>query len=299
MDHGVHFSREGVFSLLLTPFATDGAIDWRAYETYVSWQLSLNPHGLFAVCGSSEMKWLSLEERLALARTAVHLANGLPVIATANPAADVSVHEDEMMRLLETGIAGIVLVPPSGMGKDQGRLEEYIRRMAGKAGCPVFLYEWPQVDSYLIDAAMYGRLSRDGVVAGIKDTTCTLEGIGAKIDASAPESVVYQANTPFLLESLRRGARGSLGIVTTAYADLTLQLWHAFTSGAAEAEAFQQDLVYLDALLRFSWPRMAKCLAGLRGLPISPECRWPGNLSAEAMQAARIFHAYMARRAQD
>ncbi len=290
------FSAEGVFSLLLTPFSSDGSIDWIAYERYVAWQIEQQPHGLFAVCGSSEMKWLSLDERLQLAYRAVQLAGTLPVIATANPGEDVALHEEEMKCLVDTGVSGIVLVPPAGMGENPLRLEEYFRRMTEKAGCPVFLYEWPQVNAYQIDAALYGRLSHDGLVAGIKDTTCTLEGIVAKVKASASGAVVYQANTPFLLESLRQGARGSLGIITTAYADLTLELWNTFIDNDSDAEEIQQDLVYLDAVLRFSWPRMAKCLAGLRGLPIAPTCRWPGNLSPECIQAARTFHAYDLRK---
>ena len=286
-------SFEGVFSLLLTPFTDDLSVDWVTYERYVAWQIEQGPNGLFAVCGSSEMKWLTLDERLQLARMAVRLAGKMPVIATANPSADITTHEEELDRLIGTGVAGIVLVPPSGMGKDPRRLEDYFRRMAGRAACPVFYYEWPQVENYPIDPALYGRLCRDGLAAGIKDTTCTLEGIAAKIDASSNGAVVYQANTPFLLESFRRGARGSLGIVTTVYADRTLDLWHAFLANDPKAEAIQQDLLYLDAILRFSWPRMAKCLTELRGLPFTTRCRWPGEISAEAVQAARVLHGYL------
>ncbi len=61
----------GVFSLLLTPFLPDKTIDWTSYDRHVSWQIEQGPAGLFAVCGSSEMKWLDAEERLhrALVRT--------------------------------------------------------------------------------------------------------------------------------------------------------------------------------------------------------------------------------------
>lgn len=74
----------GVFSLLLTPFNEDETIDWNAYRKYVEWHLSMDPQGLFAVCGTSEMKWLTLEERLKLAKIAVEISNGKPVVATAN-----------------------------------------------------------------------------------------------------------------------------------------------------------------------------------------------------------------------
>lgn len=58
MDRDERRRFEGVFSLLLTPFGEDGRIDWLVYDRYVDWQLAQSPNGLFAVCGSSEMKWL-------------------------------------------------------------------------------------------------------------------------------------------------------------------------------------------------------------------------------------------------
>lgn len=114
---------EGVFALLLTPFRHDLAIDWSAYERYLAWQLQHHPDGLFAVCGSSEMKWLELDERLELARRAARASRGVPVVATANLDTDIARHRDEVARMADTGVAAVVLVPPDGMGEDPSRLE--------------------------------------------------------------------------------------------------------------------------------------------------------------------------------
>jgi 4-hydroxy-tetrahydrodipicolinate synthase len=279
---------EGVFALLLTPFLTDGRIDWSTYDQYVDWQLSLCPHGLFAVCGSSEMFWLELDERLALAKRAVERAGDVPVVATANLAADRTRHVDEMAQMAETGVAGFVLVPPAGLGENQEQLEAYFATLADQSPLPVILYEWPQMSPYEIDPSVYGRLVADHGIVGIKDTTCTLTGIGAKYDA-APESIIYQANTPYLLDAFEMGARGTMAITSTAAADISVRLWDAVSEQTEDAESYYQQLVFLDALLRYGYPASAKCLAQLRGLPFELTCRAPSVLQPEGAKAMTVW----------
>ena len=110
---------EGVFALLLTPFQTDGTIDWGCFDRYVDWQVSHQPQGIFSVCGSGEMHWLTLDERLALAARTVERSEGIPVLATANLQPKRAGHGEEVARMAATGVAGVVLVPPEGLGADQ------------------------------------------------------------------------------------------------------------------------------------------------------------------------------------
>ncbi|HUX22845.1 MAG TPA: dihydrodipicolinate synthase family protein, partial [Spirochaetia bacterium] len=219
-------SFKGVYSLLLTPFREDRSIDWEAYERYLDWQLAQGPDGLFAVCGSSEMKWLTLEERLELSARAVKGAGDTPVVATANLGADLSGHSEELRRMADTGLAGVVLVPPPGLGENQERLGDYFAGVLDSSACPTLIYEWPMVSPYLIDASIYGMLVAQHGLAGIKDTTCTIEGITAKIERTGA-ATVFQANAPFMLDSILRGADGIMAIITTAAADLTIDFWRA------------------------------------------------------------------------
>jgi len=285
-------------ALLLTPFDQNRSIDWGVYAEYVDWQVAHGPQGLFALCGTSEMKWLTLEERLRLAKEAVDRAKGKPVLATANLDLDLTKHPDEIRRMCDTGVAAVVLVPPTGLGRNQDRLEAYFASVAGAATCPVFLYEWPQVEAYFIDAEAYGRLATSGAIMGIKDTTCTVAGITAKINA-APDAIVYQANTPYLPEALQAGARGIMAITSSACADLVSRYWHAAakqagvgqdsTGDPTQAARLHNQLVYLDAILRIAHPLLAKHLVGLRGFDFPTECRWPVSAPPEVFQALSVW----------
>lgn len=76
------------------------------------------------------MHWLTLDERLALAVRTVERSEGIPVLATANLQPERADHGEEMARMSATGVAGIVLVPPRGLGPDQNELADYLAALA-------------------------------------------------------------------------------------------------------------------------------------------------------------------------
>lgn len=280
-------SIKGIIALLLTPFDTGDAIDWQVYDQYVDWQLDFKPSALFAVCGSSEMKWLTLAERLRLASQASQRAGSVPVIATANLDPDPSMHRDEISRMSESGVTGIVLVPPPFPGSDATRSIEYFLEMAEHSPVPVYLYEWPQADNYLLNTEIITAVSP--YVSGIKDTTCTIEGIKAKVDV-AGDMVVYQANTPFLLDSVTAGAGGYMAITSTCYADFAVAVWDAIEHGSdVRARNIHRQLVMLDSLLVRAYPMTAKYIVARRGIPIEMTSRWPVQFNPEFSKSIDVW----------
>ena len=74
---------DGVWPTMITAFTDEDALDEAAMEALVEWYIERGVAGLFAVCQSSEMFTLSLEERLRLARMVVrHAAGRVGVIAS-------------------------------------------------------------------------------------------------------------------------------------------------------------------------------------------------------------------------
>ena len=289
MSSGSEAWLQGVFALMLTPFGASGAVDIEIYDRYVAWQVSKQPAGLFAVCGTSEMKWLTLDERLMLARRTVAGANGLPVLATANLDPDPRNHSDELRRMIDTGVNGVVLVPAPSISGDANAVRDYIAALAAVASCPIVLYEWPQVENYLMDAETFGDLVTAGQVQGIKDTTCTPEGIAAKQQV-AGTATVFQANTPFLLDALDMGVRGLMMITSSARCDLVVRLWSAHEDGDTETAAvLERELVFLDAVLRFAYPAAAKYLVSLQGIEMPLTTRWPVTLTSETRKALETW----------
>ena len=74
---------EGVWPVMLTPFTKDNSIDLSGLDQLIDWYLAADITGLFAVCGSSEMFDLNVNERISLADyTLQSVSNKVPVIVS-------------------------------------------------------------------------------------------------------------------------------------------------------------------------------------------------------------------------
>ena len=279
----------GVYSLLLTPFNWDRSIDYKVYEEYVEWQAGFKPQHLFAVCGSSEMTELTQEERIKCAGLAVKNSNGVPVFATANLEAEFSAQVEEMKMLEQQGVKGLVFVT-KGMCDTGAKLHDYILELASHTELPVILYEFPGLRPHCMDSETYGKLAASGKIQGIKDTTCLLPAIAAKIDVQG-NSNVLQANIPLLYDSYVRGARGVIATPTSCGAGFFVKMWDEFVRGDLEAaRRTHQDIILLDNALDSGFCASAKYLVGLQGIGMKEFTRGSHNLSQARKRSIEVYH---------
>ncbi len=280
----------GIYSLMLTPFAADLSVDYDTYIRYTEYQASQGVEHLFAVCGSSEMANLSLEERLKLAKLTVAHKGDTTVVATANMEHGLAKQIEEIQKMTETGVDGVVLTT-RGMGDRPEELVEYVGTLCRYTDLPVFMYEFPGLRPHLIDGDTYGRLVRECGICGIKDTTSTYEGIRDKI-AQKGDSCVIQANMPFLLDAFRMGARGVMATPTSCGGAFFARFYDAFCSGdSALAEKRFDEITLLDCAIDSGFNVSAKYLVQLQGISgMEPRNRGGQTLSSARMRSLRSFH---------
>lgn len=283
-------NKDGIYSLMLTPFFEDRSIDYNTYEKYADWQVEQGVDHLFAVCGSSEMRELSLEERLKLAELTVKHKGNTTVVATANIEATKEENIEEVKKMEQTGVDGLVLTT-KGMGNDDEGFVAYIRELASHTTLPVFLYEFPGYQPCAISGEAYNELTKDGLVWGIKDTTCTMEGIGAKID-NKNDSTVIQANMPYLWDAYVAGARGVMATPTSCGGAFFQRFHEAFVSGDTElAKQRFNEIILLDNAIDNGFSASAKELIRLQGIDtFNWYTRGSHNLSPARLRSLESFH---------
>ncbi len=139
----------GVWPVMLTPFQENGALDGEGLRELIEWYVRQGCDGLFAVCQSSEMFFLNLEERVRLAKETVRVGKGrLPVLVSGH----VSEHLDEQAReiacMADTGADAVVLVANrlvSGPTDDDRLFIHNLRRLLSQIphDIPLGFYECP------------------------------------------------------------------------------------------------------------------------------------------------------------
>lgn len=282
----------GIYSLLLTPFKEDKSIDYDVYAQYVEWQASRGSHHLFSVCGSAEMTCLSLEERIKCAEIAVKHACGTEIVATANLEPTWQHQVEEVKRMEQTGVDGLVFVT-RGVGNDDEQLVDYLSALAEHTTLPILLYEFPGFQPHCMSGKAYGDLVATGKFKGIKDTTCSLEKIKEKI-AVQGESAVLQANIPYLFDAYVAGARGVCATPTSCGANLFRKMYDEFfvENDIQKARETYNEIILLDNCIDSGFNASAKYLVQLQGIPMSTVTRAGATLSPARMRSIESFHEY-------
>ena len=73
----------GVWPTMITPFTEDNKPDFKAIEKLTDWYIEKGCAGIFAVCQSSEMAYLSEQEKLDIAKCVAETVDGrIQVVAS-------------------------------------------------------------------------------------------------------------------------------------------------------------------------------------------------------------------------
>ena len=269
----------GIWPTMITPFREDGSLDEEAIGPLVDWYISRGVHGLFAVCQSSEMFDLDLEERLRLARLTLRAARGrVPVIASGHISEAREEQLRELRAMVETGVDAVILVTNRLAGAAENdavwweRCGSLLRELPSDAR--LGFYECPHPYKRLFTPELLARAARTGRFTKLKDTSCDAEEIRRRLGAirGTPLSL-YNANSATLLESLGDGAAGYSGVMANFHPELYAWLWRNRSSRPEESARLAAWLGVASAVENVAYPRCAKYYLRLEGLPITTVCR--------------------------
>ena len=73
MTFAIH---DGVWPVMITPWTENNTPDFKAIEALTNWYVEKGCDGIFAVCQSSEMHFLSAQEKLDIARCVTETVAG-------------------------------------------------------------------------------------------------------------------------------------------------------------------------------------------------------------------------------
>lgn len=267
----------GIWPVMLTPFSKTGEVDYGALERLVNWYIAKGVDGLFAVCQSSEMFYLSLEERVGIARCVVNTAAGrVPVIASGHISDTYEEQIEELNAIAETGVDAVILITNRLAKEDES--DEVWRENCEKllqaipAQIPLGFYECPYPYKRLISIENIKWCAETGRFFFLKDTCCDIEQIREKLKAiEGTNFKLYNANTATLLESLREGAAGYSGVMANFHPQLyTWLVQHTEDKRAEDISAF---LTMTALIERQCYPVNAKYYLQGEGLEMETVCR--------------------------
>jgi 5-dehydro-4-deoxyglucarate dehydratase len=169
----------GLLSFPLTPFTENDTVDTDVLAEHIEAHLAAKPAGFFVACGTGEFTALSIAEYRTVVDTALRVVNGrMPVFSGVGGGPRIA--GEFMAAAYESGVDGVLLLPPYLVSAPPAGIVDYVRFVAGIAPLPVVVYQ--RANAILDPAAAVSLLDIPNVV-GIKDGEGDVPGLRALIDA--------------------------------------------------------------------------------------------------------------------
>lgn len=270
--------RKGVYPTMITPYTKDGVIDYAAVRRLTEWYIEKGCTGIFAVCQSSEMAFLSLAERVKLAATVTETANGrVSVVASGHCAETLSEQAKEVREIAATGVDAFVLVSNRldlhGDG-DNVWIENAARLLDKTGDVPLGIYECPKPYKRLLTPRILDWCLETKRFLFIKDTCCDPMLLDARLaQLRGSDLLLFNANAQTLLYSLERGAAGYSGIMANFHPDLFACLCAHFAEDAEKTKRLSALLGMMAWTESPAYPCTAKWHLNARGVPMNTAAR--------------------------
>jgi 4-hydroxy-tetrahydrodipicolinate synthase len=284
----------GAITPLVTPFATDGALDLKALPGLIDWQLGQGTHGISVGGSTGEPTSMTIEERVALMRATAAAIDGrvpfLPGTGTALMAETLELTA-EAQRL--GAAAALVVTPYYGRAQQEG-LERWYGEVATTfPDLPIIVYNVPVRAAVDIAPATVGRLHRKHPnIVGIKETTRDFEHVSYVLNECGTDFIALSGIELLCYPMLCLGGAGHLSCVGNFAPAPVARLYDAF---AADDQATARSLHYdlhplVDAAFAETNPVPAKWVMERLGLLGSGVARAPlAPLSDAAQERVRAL----------
>ena len=267
MNYSYPFKGLGV--AMVTPFKTDGQIDFESLARIVENLIAGGVDHLCVLGTTAETPTLSESERLEVVKFVIKQVKGrIPMMVGCSSNCTAAVLEQIKDYEID-GVDAILSAVPFYNKPSQEGIYRHFAEIAKASAKPIILYNVPGRTGVNMTAQTTLRIAREFKnVIGIKEASGNMEQV-KEIIAGAPEGFrVIIGDDSLAMEAIRNGAAGVISVIGNAVPKRFSELVHLTMQGKyAEAEQIQKQLAPLYGLLfKEGSPCGVKALMADRGV---------------------------------
>ena len=295
----------GAYPTMITPYNKDGSIDYETAKKYVRFYHERGCTGIFAVCQSSEIFYLSEDERVKLNKTvydevlAIEKEGGrrMTVVSSGHVSDSLDDQARELCRVADSGTDALILITNRLDINNEGddvwikNAEYLLDRLPKDVG--LGLYECPHPYKRLLTPKILKWCLEKGRFYFIKDTCCDAAVIKERLEIlKGSELRLFNANCQTILSTLRDGGAGYCGIMCNYHPELYVWLCENYNKQPEKAELLQSFISTSGFTeVGLPYPLTAKYHMCLEGIPTENIAR--NRHSEELTDYVRDCTAYM------
>ncbi|MGF1655961.1 MAG: 4-hydroxy-tetrahydrodipicolinate synthase [Verrucomicrobiales bacterium] len=267
----------GTYTALVTPFTSEGSIDWTSYEKLIEHQIQGGVDGVVAVGTTGESPTLDHQEHAEVVRRTVEFAGGrCRVLAgTGSNSTREALHlakEAEQARA-----DGLLIVAPYYNKPSQEGLLAHYQAIAEATPMPIMLYSIPSRCGVEIGVSTVAELAdRCSNIVALKEAGGQVDRISQLMQEVPKDFVLLSGDDGLTLPFLSVGAQGVVSVASNLVPEAVTQLVQAALSGDyLQAGELHQRYYQLFRVL-FIQPNP---------VPVKTALVWSGILGSEYVRA--------------
>jgi len=162
----------GTYTVLVTPFTADGsAVDLKALERLVEYQITNGVRGLIPLGSTGEFLSVSRGERAAIVETTIRAAAGRVPVLIGTGAEDTREVVALSKEAEAQGADGVMIIPPFYSVPTLDELIHHYDTVASAIGIPIMVYNNPATSNVDMTPAMLAEISRIPNCRYVKEST--------------------------------------------------------------------------------------------------------------------------------
>jgi 4-hydroxy-tetrahydrodipicolinate synthase len=258
----------GTYTIMVTPFDADGAVDVPTLERYVDWQIDAGIHGLIPLGSTGEFLSMTDDEIELVARTVVERAAGRVPVIVGTTAEDtrVAVRKSRMAEAL--GADGVMVLPPFYCTPTDDEIDRHYRTISDAIGIPIMVYNNPAVTNVDLKPPLLARLSEIDNCRYVKESTMEVTRVRDIARLTDGRMAVFGGIMGF--ESYVEGAVGWAAVPSNGAPGEMARLYDLVMAGEL-AQARALSFTYfpmIDFVFGQAYVAGTKAMLAAMGLPV-------------------------------
>lgn len=266
---------KGVYAALMTPFQTNGAVDYEALKVLADHCIDAGLTGLYVGGSTGEGFLLTEEERMEVFRmVGKHLGGKCNLFAHVG-----AISTDSAIRMAkvaeDSGFDAVSAVAPFYYSFPLEAIKTYYSDIMSATDLPMIMYNFPNAGGFNGMLDVVNAFIHNEKLLGIKHTSQNLFEL-ERFKHLERDLTVFNGFDEMLVAGLSMGADGGIGSTYNFMPKIILEIYNSFNNGdisAAQKAQEKANRIIAD-MIPYGVFQMEKEILNQLGVPVG-ECRKP------------------------